>query len=176
MGKMFKKVMIALIVGITAQQSFAKSTIEQTGDWFEVIIPAYAFGLAMKERDYAGAKQFAYSFAATQTTVNGLKLAIKEPRPSGGDNRSFPSGHTASAFSGAAFIHKRYGLRQAVVPYLMAGFTGYSRIHADRHYFHDVAAGAAISILFTWIFVDEESNFQLSAGPESVKLGFNAEF
>jgi len=156
--------------------SFAKSTVEEIGDFTQIMIPAYALGMAMNENDWEGVRQFCYSFAAMQVSVIGLKAIIDAERPNCSDFSSFPSGHTASAFSGAAFIHKRYGIRRAIAPYLIAGFTGYSRIYSDKHYFRDVAAGAAISSLFTWLFVTEYSGVQVSADLESIKLGFRREY
>lgn len=154
----------------------ASSIIAELGDYFQVIVPAYAFGMAVNEKDYQGVKEFAYSFLAMEASVQGLKLIIPETRPDGSNDKSFPSGHTAAAFSGATFIHKRYGIKRAIIPYLMATFTGYSRIAANKHYFHDVVAGAAISSLFTWIFVGKYDGVQVAASPESVSLKFNLTF
>ncbi|MCL2473817.1 MAG: phosphatase PAP2 family protein [Alphaproteobacteria bacterium] len=157
---------------------YAKSAIEQIGDYTQVIVPAYAFGMAVQEEGWEGTRQFIYSFGAMQASVLGLKYSIDAKRPNGCDNRSFPSGHTAAAFSGATFIHKRYGIERAIIPYMVAGFTGYSRVHAEKHYWYDVVAGAAISGLFTWIFVDEYNydKLQVSADPKSVYVGYKTEF
>ena len=170
----FWRLSIALAIVMTySGNSFAKPSIKEWGDFTQVIVPVYALGMTAYKKDGEGATQLVYSFAATQATVHGLKYIIDAERPDGSANDSFPSGHTASAFSGATFIHKRYGLESAIVPYLLAGFTGYSRIYADKHYFHDVLAGAVISGLFTWLFVSEyDSGIQLSVGPDSVNLGF----
>lgn len=165
-----------LVFIICPCNSFANSTVEDIGSIFQVVLPAYAFGMAMNEEGWEGARQFACLFGAMQLSVNGLKSIINEKRPNGNGNNSFPSGHAAAAFSGAAFIHKRYGLEKALIPYLMAGFTGYSRVYADKHYWHDVVAGAAISSLFTWIFVSKESRLQISGSPQSLNLMFRAKF
>jgi len=154
----------------------AKSSIEEIGDFTQFIVPAYAFGLAMGEEGYKGAHQFMYSYGATFATVHALKQTIDAERPDGSDNKSFPSGHTSSAFSGATFIHKRYGLKQAAVPYALATFTGWSRIYADKHHTRDVVAGAAISAAFTWILVDEYSGFSVSASPGGARVGYRKEF
>jgi membrane-associated phospholipid phosphatase len=174
MSKNFGAILTCLMLAMTSKV-YAKSAIEGIGDFTQVIVPAYAFGMAMNEEGYEGTRQFIYSFSAMQLSIIGLKSAIDEKRPDGSDNNSFPSGHTASAFSGATFIHKRYGLKRAAVPYLLAGFTGYSRVYADKHYWHDVVAGAVISSLFTWILVDKY-NVQVSASSGSMNLGFKAEF
>lgn len=156
--------------------AYAADTIEEIGNYMQVIVPAYAFGMTMNENDWAGAKQFAYSFAATEATVFGLKSVIDERRPNGSNKNSFPSGHTAAAFSGATFIHRRYGFQRAIVPYLMAGFTGYSRIQSDMHYFHDVVAGAAIGGLFSWFIASKYDNLCISASPDHVKVDLKTKF
>ncbi|MDR1027013.1 MAG: phosphatase PAP2 family protein [Rickettsiales bacterium] len=129
------------------------SALETIGDMMEVGLPAYAFGLSMGETGYEGARQFIYSYGAMRLSVAGLKSAIDEERPNKKNKDSFPSGHTASAFSAATFIHKRYGLRQAAAPYALAAITGYSRVESKWHHWHDVAAGAAIGAVFTLAFV-----------------------
>jgi membrane-associated phospholipid phosphatase len=79
-------------------------------------------------------------------TTAALKYSVNETRPDGGPY-SFPSGHTSLAFTGAEFIRKEYGWGWGAPAYLFAGFVGFSRVDAHRHYKHDVLAGAAIGIL-----------------------------
>ncbi len=161
---------------ISANRTWAGSATKEIGNYMQVIIPAYAFGMTMNEHDYQGAIQFGETFIATQGTVWGLKALVDEPRPNKSNNNSFPSGHTAAAFSGATFIHKRYGLQWALVPYMMATFTGYSRIESDMHYLHDVLAGAAIGSSFAWLFASKYDNICVSAGPSDVKVSWKTSF
>lgn len=169
-----KKLIILGICAATTTPACA-STLTRLGDYTQVIVPAYAFGLAMNEDGWTGAQQFALSLASTEIAVYGLKAIIKEQRPNKKDNNSFPSGHTASAFSGATFIHKRYGIKQAIIPYILAAFTGYTRIAGEKHHWHDVIAGAAISGAATWIFVSKY-NLGATISPDEVKLNFKAVF
>lgn len=76
--------------------------------------------------------------------------------------------------SGASFIHKRYGWRRAVVPYLMTGFTAYSRIDVNKHWWWDTLAGAAIAGLAAITLVDRYEGVRVTAGPSGV--GFNVQF
>ncbi|MDR1338142.1 MAG: phosphatase PAP2 family protein [Rickettsiales bacterium] len=172
----FIKLSTLTVIASCPLNSYAKSAIEEIGGYMQVIVPAYAFGMAVNEKDWEGTKQFTYSFATMEIGVNGLKSIIKEERPDGSNNKSFPSGHTASAFSGATFIHKRYGVKRAIIPYAMATFTGYSRIESDKHHWWDVAAGAAISSLTTWFFVSEYNDVRVSVSTDKIKLGFRMEF
>jgi hypothetical protein len=85
--------------------------------------------------------------ARSWAVTAALKYSVREERPNGGDNRSFPSGHTSLAATGAEFIRKEYGWGWGVPAYLLTGFVGWSRVQADQHFTHDVLAGAAIGIL-----------------------------
>ena len=176
MSNILKLSVILAILVTFCGNSFADSTIEQMGFYTQFIVPAYAFGMAINEKDWEGVRQLTYSYAATLAVVHGLKNVVDEERPNGSDNKSFPSGHTASAFSGATFIHKRYGIKRAIVPYLLAGFTGYTRVQSNKHHVQDVIAGAVISGLFSWLFVSEYSQVQISVSPDSVNLALKVEF
>jgi hypothetical protein len=129
--------------------------IRIAGDYLKIALPLYAFGLTLFDDDGDAKYQFIKSLVAAQAVVEILKPAVGERRPNDADDKSFPSGHAASAFSGAAFIHKRYGFDQAIVPYALATFVAYSRVRAKKHYTHDVVASAAIATAFVWVFTDE---------------------
>ena len=81
-----------------------------------------------------------------------LKSTIHETRPDGSDNRSFPSGHATVAFAGATVLHNEFGRDLpwiSVIGYSIATLTAVDRVVAQRHHWHDVAAGAAIGVLST---------------------------
>ena len=83
----------------------------------------------------------------TMTAVTGaLKLAVSERRPDGSDRQSFPSGHAARAFMGAELVRAEYGWTWGAAAYATAATVGVLRVTADRHYAHDVIAGAAIGV------------------------------
>jgi PAP2 superfamily protein len=67
------------------------------------------------------------------------------------DNGSFPSEHTAAAFSVATVIARRYG-RHKWVPYIAystAGLIGFSRLTLSKHFGADVFMGAALGYSIT---------------------------
>ncbi|GMO56982.1 MAG: phosphatase PAP2 family protein [Rickettsiales bacterium] len=149
------------------------------GDVFRFAVPVMGLGMSVMEPTHEGTIQLGYSVLASQLTSEILKSTVNEKRPDGADGKSFPSGHTAGAFTGAFFIHKRYGLEKAILPYILAGITGYSRVEAKKHYTHDVVAGALISGLYTWIFVDkyEKKDSQLSLNYDgSLQVRYNMKF
>lgn len=84
--------------------------------------------------------------AAAFTT---LKYITKEERPDQSDDLSFPSGHTAIAFTNAALLYYEYkdsNLWYASSGFLFATATGILRIANNKHYTSDVLAGAGIGL------------------------------
>ena len=128
-------------------------TVETSGDVLRVAIPLAAYGLAWRRDDAPGRRQFLWAFAGTVASTYGLKAAIKKERPNGDDNDAFPSGHASSAFAGAAFLHRRYGWSDAWPAYVLAAYTGWTRVDSDNHDTWDVVGGAALAIGWNWWLV-----------------------
>lgn len=95
--------------------------------------------------DRAMAAATAYSFMAIIN--NGMKYAIGEKRPDCNTRNSFPSGHTATAFTGAELARTEYGNGYGTAAYCIAAITGGLRILNNRHWLQDVITGAGIGIL-----------------------------
>lgn len=147
------------------------------GDLMMAMGAGYALGMTVQAKDYSGTLQLAESVLISQGITEILKRTVKEERPNGSDNFSFPSGHSAGAFSSAMFVHKRYGWKTALVPYAMAIVTGWSRVQAKAHYWHDVLAGVAVSALVTWCVVDSyDKKVNISADTSGFNLSFKIIF
>ncbi len=102
---------------------------------------------------------YATSQIITMAIVVPLKHIVHEERPDGSNFLSFPSGHTAIAFSSAQFMFREYkdtNFWLGISGYSFAAFTGVYRILNDKHWVSDVVAGAGFGILSTelayWIF------------------------
>lgn len=94
--------------------------------------------------------------AKSQIIVMGssyiLKETFREPRPDGSNKFGFPSGHTATAFSGAEMLSMEYKEDYPWVPYAaytVASGVGVLRVVHDKHYWSDVIFGAGLGILST---------------------------
>jgi hypothetical protein len=93
------------------------------------------------------------AFALAQATtveiaiVQSTKYITQRERPDGSDKLSFPSGHSAGAFTVAAVFSHYYGWKWGVPLYAAAGFIAVSRVEMGKHWPSDVAAGATIGLL-----------------------------
>jgi len=92
-------------------------------------------------------------------TVQSLKAITKVQRPDGFGTNAFPSGHTATAFVAAEFLHQEY--KDASPWYWIGGYmtataTGILRMYNNRHWFRDILPGAGFGILSTraayWLY------------------------
>ena len=106
----------------------------------------------------------------TLAVVQITKNLVKEERPDASNNLSFPSGHTAIAFTNAALLFQEYkdsNFWYASSGFIFATTTGILRIANNRHYSSDVLAGAGIGLL-SGIIVSNYNPFQ------SIKFGRKA--
>ncbi|MDR1297648.1 MAG: hypothetical protein LBO05_09835 [Deltaproteobacteria bacterium] len=132
--------------------------------------PAYSVG---EEKSRRGPPQFVLSPGSSRPAVGGLKSAVAKKRPDhkpGGKKRSFPSGRAAAGLTGGMFIHKRRGLRAAVVPRAPSVFMAGARPGRNKRDAAGVLGPLAVSGILALIFVDKYEggaggdNFHASSG------------
>jgi membrane-associated phospholipid phosphatase len=113
----------------------------------QIMLPLSAGCIALSRNDHEGFARLVLAAMVNQLCLEFLKTVIPEVRPNG-STRSFPSGDTAAAFLGPAFIFLRYGPR--AMPLHQAWMTAVavtvavSRVLIKAHWVHDVAAGAVL--------------------------------
>lgn len=111
------------------------------------------------------------------------KSTIHEWRPDNTDRRSFFSGHTSMAFSGAHILHKEYGHLSpwiSIGGYTIAAAVATSRVARERHHPHDVLVGAAVGILSTELvyhssnrwFKNKGAAVAITPNEVAVRVGF----
>lgn len=101
---------------------------------------------SLKERLVIGAT----AYALTAIFVNTTKYTVRQLRPDTSTHNSFPSGHTATVFTGVEILYqeyKHYDPWIGIGGYAVAAGVGLLRIHNNRHWASDVVAGAGIGIL-----------------------------
>jgi membrane-associated phospholipid phosphatase len=74
-----------------------------------------------------------------------IKLAADRTRPNG-DPHGFPSGHASNSFATAAVLQRHYGWKLGLPAFLIAAYTGTSRVLDNQHWASDVVFGAALGI------------------------------
>lgn len=150
--------------------------VETSGDIILLALPASAALSSVVMKDKKGFWQFTKSFATNIAITGALKYTINKRRPFNDGGQAFPSGHTSITFQAASFIHRRYGFKYSIPGYLLAGWTGYSRIYATRHDGYDVLAGAVVGIgssfLFTTPYQREHMQLSFKSSEDEFLLGF----
>ena len=134
-------------------------------------VPSAAYGIAA----LCGAgKHSLFEQLVVGVTAYGLMLAGSQAvkslshvtRPN--DNpRSFPSGHTATAFLGAELVRLEYGIWWGLAAYSVAGATAFLRVWNNWHWTSDVIAGAGLGILCAhaayWLLPIERKIFHMDS-------------
>ena len=127
-------------------------------------IPAglLAYEYFRKDGDIRKPAVVCFSLAASVSITLGLKYTVNRPRPyvtypdifrhdTHAGPKSFPSGHTSSAFALATSVSLCYPKWYVIAPaYLWAFTVGYSRMHLGVHYPTDVLIGALIGSACAW--------------------------
>lgn len=174
-----KKLLFFLVLMISMPKALAQDkAITTSGDILQMAIPAAALASTFiwKDDNTKPTWQFVKAYGSSLVMQQALKHIVQKPRPDGSDNFSFPSGHTTSAFSGAAFIQRRYGWKYGVPSYLLASFVGYSRIQAKKHDGWDVLAGATIGIGTAYLFTKPYQKKAVDVSLQRINGGFMMNF
>jgi len=181
MRKILLIIYIVLISFSHTELYSQKSSTEISGDILSVGIPVFAFASTIVHHNdnYKGTLQFSKSLGLAMVTSYSLKYIINKKRPNGG-NYSFPSGHTMSSFTGAAFLERRYGWKVGIPAYFTAAYVGWTRIKAKKHDYWDVLGGAIIgtasAYLFTTPYLKKNAQISVSKTDDSYRMNVKVAF
>jgi membrane-associated phospholipid phosphatase len=139
-------------------------------------LTAVAVGLPIVKKDKQGTLQAVGSVGASALLAIGLKEAFPETRPDGSDRKSFPSGHTSRAFGAAATLYNREGPDVGIPALAVATLVGIARVKADKHYWHDVAAGAAIGLAAGFLITNKRPDSRSTLIPRGDSKGGGLSF
>ena len=132
-------------LGENSLESFMRMVTEAGAG---VVLGAIALLIFATFRDRRAGTRVAFSLLLATIIVSILKRIIDRERPEFGRFDSFPSGHTASAFTvaGPLLIYlRRYGAAFIAI----AAFIGFSRLFRNSHHLSDVIAGAGLGLICT---------------------------
>ena len=121
--------------------SFATNVSEATKPALAASIVAAYF--ATKDHGTSNAARVTDSILLSYGLAESLKPNLKWNRDS--DRRSFPSGHTATAFAAASSLGE-INPKQKWMYYAGAALVGWSRVETGAHTWRDVLGGAAVGI------------------------------
>lgn len=104
----------------------------------------------------------------SQALVQTVKFTVQRERPDKSNNKSFPSGHSASAFATATVLHRHYGWKVGVPAYALGGYVALARMAWNRHHATDVVMGAGFGIASarTVTMSVAKSRFNVGVRPE----------
>lgn len=146
---------LALIGACSSVKAIDNKTWEDISNYSVLSLISAALVVPSVKGDWQGTGQAFYSQASAQAITQIGKNLISEQRPDKSDNKSFPSGHAATAFASATTLHRRYGWKAGLPAYAMATLTGAARVGAKKHDWIDVTVGAAIGAATGWFFTDK---------------------
>lgn len=143
----FLCILIALIINIIFYYPVhVEDIIEISGTFIQIALPCYTIVPVLAKQDKQGAKQMLLLLTIVIIVTYILKFTIPIKRPYGG-SMSFPSGHTAGAFTGAVFLSYRYGKKYLAVSMPLAIFVAFSRVYSRNHWLSDVLASIVLCFI-----------------------------
>ena len=148
-------------LSLLSLQAHALDNLTRNANVVTMGLPVVAAGLSWLNNDTDGLVQLIKSEAVTVGIVEVLKSSTHEMRPNGKDDKSFPSAHSAVAFSAAQYMQMKGGWEYGMPAYLAASYVAWARVDAREHRWRDVAAGAATGALTTYYFTDANTGRRL---------------
>lgn len=142
---------LGIVMICSSAADAGSSKIATVGKTVAIALPIVAGGISIFKSDWNGLADDIVVTGATGATTFGLNHLIKETRPDGSDNHSFPSDQAGIAFAPAFFLWHRYGWQYGVPALAAASFVGFARVNAQKHHWYDVMTSAAIGFTYDQI-------------------------
>ena len=161
-----------LIATICSPPCYADIDKSKQADILMLALPASAYLLTLHKHDGEGAWALSRSLGLAAISTLALNSIIDKDSPNGSSDDAFPSGHTAIAFSSAAFIQRRYGWKSGLPAYVVASYVGWLRVETDDHDSADVIGGAALGVLSSYLLTRAfDDNIRASAWTDGKSAG-----
>ena len=164
----------------TTPLTSTQKTIETVGTGVAIALPLTAAMIAWRKQDRVGLAQLTAETVLTVGTAYALKNIVREERPNGSGDNSFPSDTTALSASGSSFLWGRYGWQYGLPAFAATQFVSYSRVQARPHRWYDTLASSAIAAGYGYILTTPfkkryHVDTSLSATPDGayLKLSWN---
>ena len=112
----------------------------------------------------------------SQVFVQAIKFTVRRERPDGSNDKSFPSGHSASAFATATVLQRHYGWKVGVPAYALGGYIALARMAWNRHHATDVVMGAGFGIASARTVTMSLAKSKFSVGVQPERGGASVNF
>jgi membrane-associated phospholipid phosphatase len=112
----------------------------------------------------------------SQAMVQTLKYSIRRDRPDHSNDKSFPSGHSASMFATATVLQRYYGWKVGAPAYALGGYVALARMAWNRHHASDVVMGAGFGIASARTVTMSLAKQQFSVGVQPQVGGASVNF
>ena len=139
-------------MSVAAIANLDKEDTATIGDFTRFLPGAAGLAMTLTAKDWQGLKQWLLVGGSSLAATDALKRITNKERPNAHNHRSFPSGHATAGFFGAGFISQRYGPRWGIPAWMLAAYTGASRVNAERHYVDDVLSSLSLGLMSNWLF------------------------
>lgn len=171
-----KKIRLLLLIVYCCFTSKVMASSEDVAMVLSGATTAFGAIYAGSIHDIEGINQLAHSVFLSSAATTLLKYSINRRRPDGRDQRSFPSGHTSLAFTGATFVNQRYGWAFGIPMFIAASATAYQRVDSDKHDFWDVLGGAIIGITSSVVHTSRYGEIYPSYNQSTMMLNYRKNF
>src|SRR5687767_7982516 len=112
----------------------------------------------------------------SQALVQTVKFSVRRERPDHSNNKSFPSGHAASAFATATVLQRHYGWKVGLPAYGLGGYIALARMAWNRHHATDVVMGAGFGIASARTVTMSMAKSKFSVGVQPTTGGASLNF
>ena len=165
----FDKTLNANLVSLRFENLDFFKNADLFGDGYFTVGSSLALYLIGGEKEKKTAINVVESFIEAGLVTGLIKIGFGRRRPDSGfdafafepfglKDDSFPSGHTAVAFSTATVLAKAYDI--GIITYPLAACVGFSRIYKEKHWLSDVFFGAVIGTLIGNLHGNDDNNEQ----------------
>jgi len=137
----------------------------------------YGVGAAKhnKKLAYTG-RDIVRAQVVSQVMVQTLKYTVRRDRPDHSNDKSFPSGHSASGFATATVLQRYYGWKVGLPAYALGSYVALARMSWNRHHATDVVMGAGFGIAAARTVTMEMAKTRFSVGVQPQVGGASINF
>lgn len=170
---LYRKLIILSLAAFGSQVAIAE---DNTSAYVVGAMTAFTAGYSFFNDDTQGLKEFGEAAFIDLSVTYLLKYAVKEKRPDGSNDRSFPSANVSLAATNATYMGYRNGWKWGLGMGAVTALVGAERIHKDKSDLVDVLGGMAIGFLSAAIVTTNKNQLKLMPSYDPDNNGYLLNF